>query len=56
MPITQQPQKPEKISKDMKSLLYVKNFDARLTKFKNNQSLLDKNSHRFLVPEKLIIE
>jgi hypothetical protein len=44
----------EKISTDLESLEFQKNFDVCLTKFKkNNQILLNKISHRFLLTTKL---
>ncbi len=39
----------EKISTDLESLEFQKFFDVFLTKLKNNQILLNKISHRFLV-------
>jgi hypothetical protein len=43
----------EKISADLESLDLHKFFDVCLTKFKNNQILLNKISHRFLLTTKL---
>jgi len=43
----------EKNSTDMESLEFKTFFDACLTKFKNNQILLNKISHRFLLTTKL---
>jgi hypothetical protein len=39
----------EKISTDLESLQFWKNFDVCLTKFKNNKILLNKIIHRFLL-------
>ncbi len=43
----------EKISSDLESLEFLKHFDACLTKLKNNQILLHKISHKFLLTIKL---
>ncbi len=43
----------EKVSADLESLEFYKNFGVRLTKFENNQILLNKISHRFLLTTKL---
>ena len=44
----------EKISTDLESLEFEKNFDVCLTKFKNNQILLNKITHRsYLQPSNL---
>jgi hypothetical protein len=43
----------EKISTDLESVEFQKLFDACLTKFENDQILLNKISHRFLVTTKL---
>jgi hypothetical protein len=45
----------EKISTDLDSLEFYKNFDVCLTKFKNNQILLNKISHIFLLTTKVFI-
>ncbi len=51
--ITQQPLKlDKKINTNLESLEFQKNFDARLTKFKNNQILLHKISQKFLLTTK----
>jgi hypothetical protein len=46
----------EKISTDLESLEFYKFFDACFTKFKKNQILLNKISHRFLLATKLFTE
>jgi hypothetical protein len=43
----------EKISADLESLDFSKNFDACVTIFKNNRILLYKIGHRFLLTTKL---
>jgi hypothetical protein len=43
----------EKISKYLESFKFAKKTDVHLTKFKNNQILLNKISHKFLVTTKL---
>jgi hypothetical protein len=43
----------EKIGTDLESLEFSKFFDVCLTKFKNNQILLNKIGCRFLVTAKL---
>jgi hypothetical protein len=45
----------EKISTDLESVEFYKCFDVSLDKFENNQILLYKISHRFLVTNKLFI-
>ena len=42
------------MSKELLSLKFYNFFDVSLTKFKNNQILLNKISHRFLLTIKLI--
>jgi hypothetical protein len=44
----------EKISTDLESLEFYKNFDARLTKLKNNQFSLNKICRRFFATTKLL--
>jgi hypothetical protein len=44
----------EKISTDLESLESYKIFDVCLTKFKNNQILINKISHRFILTTKAI--
>jgi hypothetical protein len=43
----------EKISTDFESLEFNEFFDVCLTKFKTNDILLDKISHKFLLTNKL---
>jgi hypothetical protein len=43
----------KKISADLESLEFYKFFDVHLTKFKHDQILLNKISHRFLLTTKL---
>ncbi len=45
----------EKISTDLESVEFYKCFDVSLAKFENNQILLYKISHTFLVTTKLFI-
>jgi hypothetical protein len=45
----------KKISTDLESLEVKNFFDAYLTKFEKHPFLLNKISHRFLVPDKLFI-
>jgi len=47
------PEAREKISTDLESLEFLKCFDVGLNKFRNNQILLNKISHRFLLRTKL---
>ncbi len=44
----------EKINTDLESLKFLIFFDMYLTKFKNNQILPNKISHRFLLTTKLL--
>ncbi len=46
----------EKISTDLNTLEFEKFFDVCLTKIENNQILLNKISHRFLMTTKLLSE
>ncbi len=46
----------EKISTDLESLKFEKFFEVCLTKFKNNQILLHKIIHRFMLTTKLFTE
>jgi hypothetical protein len=46
----------KKISRDLESLEIQKNFNVHLTKFKNNEILLDKVSNRNPLKIKLFIE
>jgi len=43
----------EKIITDLESLKILEIFDVRLTTFKNNQNLINKISHIFLLATKL---
>jgi hypothetical protein len=45
----------ENITTDLESLGFLKFFDALLPTLKNNQFLLDKSRHQFLMTTKLFI-